>query len=316
MELKIIPLSFESFSEDLLESISEVIDLETLKWHEKKSSKDTIMHRVGAINSNGKMVGFGMAVSGPWDPILKPGHFEITIQVDKEWRNKGIGSMLFEEVTQFAVKNGGYVLQCGVSEIAIADLAWLENRGFAKKLHTFESQLDLSTGQLQQYRVQVENVEQLGIRFTSFAEYPQDDVWLLRFFDFWWELAKDAPGMEGKTQPEFDVLKKLFANMDREGFILAVDGDRWIAMSLIIKESNEVYYNSLTGVHRDYRGKGLALAVKLKAIDYAKQKGAKFIRTHNDSNNMPMLNVNQKLGYEKMPGLYFLEMQIGNEVFP
>ena len=76
-------------------------------------------------------------------------------------------------------------------------------------------------------------------------------------------------------------------------------------MSLIIKESNEVYYNSLTGVHRDYRGKGLALAVKLKAIDYAKQKGAKFIRTHNDSNNMPMLNVNQKLGYEKMPGLIF-----------
>ena len=306
MEMRIVQLSSKSLSE-IVEGVNPaLITIDTLKWQEKKSSENTIMHRVGVITPGGKMVGYGMAVSGPWDPILKPGHFEITIQVDREWMNQGIGSRLFNELTQFAMDHGGIVLQCGVRETAVADLAWLEKRGFVKKLHTFESQLDLST-------VQNKNIDGLGVMFTSFAEYPQDDEWLRRFFDFWWELAIDAPGMEGKTQPEFQIMKKQFTDIDREGFILAVDGDRWIGMSLIIKESDDMFYNSLTGVHRDYRGKGLALAVKLKAIDYAKQKGAKFIRTHNDSQNVPMLYVNEKLGYEKKPGLYFLEMQIGNE---
>ena len=306
MEMRIVQLSSKSLSE-IVEGVNPaLITIDTLKWQEKKSSENTIMHRVGVITPSGKMVGYGMAVSGPWDPILKPGHFEITIQVDREWMNQGIGSRLFNELTQFAMDHGGIVLQCGVRETAVADLAWLEKRGFVKKLHTFESQLDLST-------VQNKNIDGLGVMFTSFAEYPQDDEWLRRFFDFWWELAIDAPGMEGKTQPEFQIMKKQFTDIDREGFILAVDGDRWIGMSLIIKESDDMFYNSLTGVHRDYRGKGLALAVKLKAIDYAKQKGAKFIRTHNDSQNVPMLYVNEKLGYEKKPGLYFLEMQIGNE---
>ena len=272
MELNTIPLSSMNFSEQVQDDNSGLINKETLKWHEKKSSKDTIMHRVGVITPDGKIVGFGMGVSGPWDPILKQGEFEITVQVDKEWRNKGIGSMLFEEIIQFAVDNGGFVFQCGVRETEIADLAWLQKRGFQKKLHTFESHLDFSSSKATQYAGVLNDIESSGVRFTSFAEYPQDDAWLQRFFNFWWELAKDAPGMDGKEQPDFNVLKKQFENIDREGFVLAVDGDRWIAMSIIIKESDEIYYNSLTGVHRDYRGKGLALAVKIKALEYAKAK--------------------------------------------
>lgn len=306
VDLVLIPLSSKSFSESVQVVSPELINIDTLKWQEQKASDNTMMHRVGVMTPNGKLVGFGMAVSGPWDPILKQGHFDITMQVDKDWRNQGIGSMLFDEVTQFAVSNGGTVLQCGVRETAIVELAWLEKRGFMKTLHTFESQLDLSIASFL-----TEKTDYPHVLFTSFADYPQDDVLLKRFFDFWWELATDAPGMEGKTQPEFDVMKKQFESIDREGFILAVDGGRWVAMSLIIKESDEMYYNSLTGVHREYRGKGLARAVKLKAIEFAKQQGAKFIRTHNDSNNIPMLHVNEKLGYEKKPGLYFLEMKIG-----
>lgn len=299
-----------NFSEQVQDYSSGIINKETLEWHEKKSSKDTIMQRVGVITPDGKIVGFGMGVSGPWDPILKQGEFEITVQVDKKWRNRGIGSMLFEGIIQFAVDNGGITLQCGVRETELADLAWLEKRGFKKKLHTFESHLDLSKFITTQNHSVWEDTERSGVRFTSFAEYPQDDVWLQRFFDFYWELAKDAPGMDGREQPDLNVLKKQFENIDREGFILAIDGDKWVAMSIIIKESNEVFYNSLTGVHRDYRGKGLALAIKIKALEYAKEKGAKFVRTHNDSNNSPMLRVNQKLGYEQKPGLYFMEKYI------
>lgn len=310
MVFKIIPLSSSDFTENSNKLSSKIINENTLKIHEKKASEDTIMHRVGIATADGKIVGFGMGVSGSWDPILLPGYFDISIRVDMDWINQGLGSMLFGEVTRFAKNNGGTVVQCGIRESELTNIAWLEERGFTKVFHTFESQLDLSTFNIDHYKSVFENIEWSGVEFKSFAEYPQDDKWLQRFFDFWWEFAMDAPGMEGKTRPDFEVLKNQFQGIDREGFILAIEEDKWIAMSMIINESNEIFYNSLTGVQRGYRGKGIALAVKLKAIGYAKQKGAKLVRTHNDSNNIPMLNINQKLGYEKQTGIYFFEKQI------
>jgi len=92
--------------------------------------------------------------------------------------------------------------------------------------------------------------------------------------------------------------------------ILAVDGHHWAAMSFMIKRSDDVYYNNLTGVHRDYRGRGLALAVKLKGIEYAKRRGAKSVLTHNDSTNERMLAVNRKMGYESKPGMFLLVKQL------
>ncbi|QTD39771.1 GNAT family N-acetyltransferase [Sporosarcina sp. Te-1] len=310
MIFKIIPLSSSNFNENSNKLNSKIINENTLKTHEKMASEDTIMHRVGIATADGKIVGFGMGVSGSWDPILLPGHFDISIHVDIDWINQGIGSMLLEEVTRFAKNNGGTVVQCGISESALNNIAWLEKRGFTKVFHTFESQLDLSTFNIDHYKNIFENEKLNSVEFKSFAEYPQDDIWLQRFFDFWWELAKDAPGMEGKTKPDIEVLKNQFEGIDREGFILAIEGDSWIAMSMIINESSEIFYNSLTGVQRSYRGKGIALALKLKSINYAKQKGAKLVRTHNASNNIPILNINRKLGYEKQPGIYFFEKHI------
>jgi GNAT superfamily N-acetyltransferase len=65
-------------------------------------------------------------------------------------------------------------------------------------------------------------------------------------------------------------------------------------------------YNAFTGVLREYRGRGLAQALKLQTILLAKEEGMRYVRTHNDSNNTPMLAVNRKLGYKPEPGYYHL----------
>ena len=65
--------------------------------------------------------------------------------------------------------------------------------------------------------------------------------------------------------------------------------------------------NTMTGVRRAYRGRGIALVLKLLAIRYARSLGALFVRTHNDSGNAPMLAINRKLGYQPEPGIYGLK---------
>lgn len=65
-------------------------------------------------------------------------------------------------------------------------------------------------------------------------------------------------------------------------------------------------YNFLTGVRPDARGLGLARALKLEVIRRAKAEGCTQLLTHNHSGNGPMLAVNQRLGYERRPGMWVM----------
>ena len=54
----------------------------------------------------------------------------------------------------------------------------------------------------------------------------------------------------------------------------------------------------------------LAQALKLHTILLAQNEGMRYIRTNNESRNMPMLAINRKLGYKPEPGIYRLVCEI------
>jgi RimJ/RimL family protein N-acetyltransferase len=89
---------------------------------------------------------------------------------------------------------------------------------------------------------------------------------------------------------------------------VAVEGDRWIGFATVnLVQANGNAHNEMTGVRREYRGRDIALALKLLAIRYARSIGAREITTSNDSLNAPMLAVNRKLGYIPQNGQYKLK---------
>ena len=59
---------------------------------------------------------------------------------------------------------------------------------------------------------------------------------------------------------------------------------------------------SMTGVAPEHRGRGLALALKLLSFRFLKAHGYAETRTHNDTANPPILRLNEKLGYRRLPG--------------
>ncbi|SFD44228.1 Acetyltransferase (GNAT) family protein [Lentibacillus persicus] len=306
MGVNLVILTAENYKEHVHNRGQELPDLNTIKRYESRADSNTILHKFGMITPAGNLIGFGMFVMGTWDPMLKPGWAEISIQVDPNWQHQGIGTRMLDEVRTLAAKYSAVSLRFSLKDTDKVSLDWAEKRGFSITSHTFESQLDVTDFDTGQYENDFKALESSGIRFTSLAAYPQTEAFHDRYWDFWRELVTDIPGMGDQPHPDNEQMKHLTQNVDKNGFIVAVDGDAWVALSMVIRETATTYYNSMTGVSRQYRGKGLAQAIKVKAIDYAQQNGATYLRTHNDARNAPMLSLNEKLGYQPKPGQFSL----------
>jgi RimJ/RimL family protein N-acetyltransferase len=92
---------------------------------------------------------------------------------------------------------------------------------------------------------------------------------------------------------------------------IALAGDRPVAMSYLrIPPVRGHAWTGYTCCHREYRGRGLARAVKLQSLAQAADRGLPFVYTDNDSENAPMLHINEQLGYRPRPGFVSLVKRV------
>ena len=91
---------------------------------------------------------------------------------------------------------------------------------------------------------------------------------------------------------------------------MAVKGEEFIGLShVLVSEKGISLYQGLTGVQPQYRRYGIGLAMKIRGIAYAQANGYTFIRAENDAKNIPMLAMNEKLGFIRKPSLITFEKQ-------
>ncbi|GMA66007.1 GNAT family N-acetyltransferase [Alicyclobacillus fastidiosus] len=308
---EIIPIDSHNYGEVVRETHPELPSADELSIQEQKCQSDTLLHRVAAISEGGQMVGYGRVVCGPWDPGTKPGHFSFAILVAKRWRRRGIGQKLYDTLREFSTTHGARLLSTFVNESEPYHLEWLERQGYRLVRHTFSSELNLKQFAPDVFSDVLERAKASGFTFATLADYPDDDQTFMRFMEFFYQLANDAPHADTVAYPDAETMKHILkevAPWDPSSIQLVLDGQRWIGMSVLIRESRERYNLVLTGVDRAYRGQGLALAVKLKSAEYAKNNGGEFVQTHNDSNNERIIRVNQQMGFVPRSGSYGLEL--------
>jgi GNAT superfamily N-acetyltransferase len=300
------PDDYQSVIEIQREQIDVPQTVEDLERADRMLGPDAVTHRVAAVNADGLLVGYA---GGGRNAMIREGYMQFNIRVRKAWRNQGIGAMLLTDLERFAREKEAVAVEGSVREEDPAGLEWAKRRGYEQKFHRFSSSLNPATFDPAPWRKTIDDGIASGIRFTSYAEFPQNDESLAVWLDNYWELNRDTPGIEGYARPPLALIKKQLEHpsWDPAGCILALDGDRWAAMAWVMKENDGAFYHNFTGVARAYRGRGLATAVKVVAIEHAKAKGAPALRTHNDSTNQRMLAVNQKMGYQPAPGVFGLE---------
>lgn len=273
--------------------------------------KDDPYVRLVAVTADGELAGHGFSEGGTGH---KPGQFMLKVRVDAPFQGQGIGRALYAELEQWSRGQGAASIESSVREDDPASQEFARRHGFVHEYHLFESTLDLKGWDPSPYADAIARPEAAGIRFTTLAaEGPDDEATLRKYYDVSWSFARDIPGVEGRSPFPFEQYLQWIRSNPRwnpAGVILAADGDRWVALSEVALLPSGGLYNAFTGTDRAYRGRGLALAVKVKALEWAAAQGAAYIRTNNHSVNAPMLAVNQKLGYSPLPGVYILRKDL------
>lgn len=223
-----------------------------------------------------------------------------SVDVLPEVRRRGIGSALLRAVSSHARSVDKPSLHVSVSEDRPEAIAFLRSHGFEVYDRAKAVRLDLAARR----PPPIDPPD--GIRLTSLEERPDlvPGVHAVAVAAF-----PDIPGGGEPISPG-DLTEFRARDVDRPsippgGFAVAVETatDRVVgyASLLFLPGSTTVAWHDMTAVVRDWRGRGLAGALKRATIAWAIDHGLEALETGNDTANGPMRAVNARLGYVPLP---------------
>jgi len=266
-----------------------------------RSKPGVIFHRVVAESQQGQVVGYGFAEHYPWMPAER---WAIKAMVHPSARRQGVGQALFDHVKRLAEEGGGTKIEIWVRGDDEESIAWSARRGFFVDRRRTESVLDLKEFSLARFDGVVEQVEASGIRLATMSDV--DDALLYQIWELDVTTTRDIPIHNPADGDEpWEMYQAFWREFKDERVVaLAFDGDRPVGISLLFlpRAEGAGAYTGFTGVYREYRGRNIALALKLLTIREAIRHGVPHMRTNNDPDNPSMLAVNARLGYRLVPG--------------
>ena len=234
-----------------------------------------------------------------------------TLNLDPNYNNKGYRSLLYNAMLEKVA-----VFNCNKVHTSIYDHP---NYKEVKKLIIKEKfklvqtnreySCDIRNINIDKYQHLIKKLESEGIKFYDSKEEMLDfPNHYKKLEELTWTYHQDFPIPNGvkHTRTPFEQAMKIQKDFEKNYYgteIIAVKNGRYIGSTDL-----EVYYKSEPhkawtnglGVLKDYRRKGIATALKIKAIEKLIEKGVTEIRTDNEENN-PMYKINLSLGFQPVP---------------
>lgn len=237
--------------------------------------------------------------------MYKPFIFWLKMGVATEHQRRGIGTALLTTLLDDLHPHNPEELHTEVREDNLPALNFAHKHGFAESVRRWESRLDLPSADVSLWRGFDENMAAQGIVIKSLTDLADDPERDTKFYELHWRVDGDVPIEDGEiiqlSMNEFrkEVLDN--PNFVKDGTFVALDGDKYVGLTTFFKDEGNNLYIYLTGTARAYRRRGIATAVKVYGIQYAKAHGYKTILTFNDAPNVGMIAINESLGFVRQP---------------
>jgi GNAT superfamily N-acetyltransferase len=253
----------------------------------KASGDDAIAFHVAELD--GRLVGYGDGVVQVTDNPTHSGFIGIWVRPDS--RGRGVGSALLDKLLGAATDRGARRLTSHVDADDTESQRWLASRGATTGGTHLESTLQLT-----------EELPLLpppsGVIVGVLPDGSDEALWRSAY-DAHVRLMRDTPDSETNPTPiPYPIYRALLA----EGWqlCLATTGDGAVVGLTCVFPKNvaERWVNTmLTAVNREWRGRGLATALKTAHAIALRDAGWRAIITQNMEGNDHILAANKRLGF-------------------
>ena len=222
----------------------------------------------------------------------RPGHQYTMVRVVPEHRRRGVGGAMLEAARDHAGRIGLERIWGRIDATDIGSLAFAERNGLVESGRERISVLELTGAPSPVPPPQ-------GVTVVSLADRPD----LIRAaYDVHSECLPDMPSPTPMLPEPFHE----WVSQTLEGpgalpaaAMVALADDAVIGQAALALEGDEgTAEHLLTCVRRDWRGRGVAGALKSAQIAWARQAGIERLVASNDASNAAMLAVNRRLGYQ------------------
>jgi GNAT superfamily N-acetyltransferase len=248
---------------------------------------------------DGMPVGFAEAYRPA--SYFHPRKWMLHVGVLAAYRRRGVGTALYDAAWAQVAELGADTVSTQVREDDQASITFADQRGLVELNRDFESLLDLQAvdpGQM----VRLAERMPPNLTLLSFSELDKGDF-RMEFHRLFEVVRQDIPRPEPPVPLTFEFFQEQVIEDPfflRDGTFFAIHGEEPIGFSGIYQGTNDGWVDQwLTAVRRDWRGRGIAQALKAKIILWSRANGYRTLRTDNSSLNAPILTVNESLGFQR-----------------
>jgi mycothiol synthase len=291
-----------------------VVDVFNAIWPEELSSPESWQHRdrhrnperlfrrlVGEVD--GRIVAYAAYGESDWAYVR--GKYFVDIEVHPDHQRRGYGSAMFDHVVGQLAERDPLFLTTDTREDKPDYIRFLTDRGFENMMRYPVSHLNPQTFDFERFEATERRVKESGIELVNVPDLPaRDPDWKRHWYELEAECWMDVPLPEPPTVGRFEEFVSRFEspNYDPKAHFIAVDGGRYVGLTgmWVSKVEPHKLYTGLTGVVRSHRRRGIATALKVNGIRYARDCGATVVETDNEENN-PMFALNLALGFVAQP---------------
>jgi mycothiol synthase len=228
--------------------------------------------------------------------------FVFELNVLPKFQARGFGTAFHQFLESELQHHEPASMFCKLYEIHPFALQFTQTRGFVERTRLYHQRLKLAGFDFDGKSV-TQKLSANGYSISSFSDLESDPEWQEKLYKLYVEADADVPRIRAFEAESFEQFKtKTLENprLLKVASFVAVKNDQWVGLSLHrVRPDKTHLHTGMTGVLREHRGQDLALALKLRAIEYAINHGFTELHSNNASTNAPMLAVNKKLGFER-----------------
>jgi RimJ/RimL family protein N-acetyltransferase len=256
--------------------------------------------------SEGAPIAFLAWVHGPWEEV-RDGHCEVEVWLRREALDRELIAGMFSWISRRAEAEQPRLLLAYCAEDEALMLEALHDLGYRRERVERVWELDLKAHGPRLASEAARARDQMaaaGLRCVTLSAWPDPDR-VRKLYELNEQTIQDVPHTLTIVREAFEDFARRLDAPDRppDRIWIALAGDRPVAMSYLkFPPVRGTVWTGYTCTDAGFRGRGIARAIKLQSLAQAVDLGVPLVCTDNDSENAPMLHINEKLGYVRRPG--------------